>query len=325
MDSRVATNARLALGTALVHFGKSSQALPLFSDALRSARDLAHDPDLQEDAEIGLSEVENNLNHLDAARAHNREALRLARMLKGENHPDVAANLLTANEFDVLAGRYSEAATETEEAWRIENTWLGPEHPETIDAQRILGQDYGYLHRYADAVHTLRSALAVEQRTRPEPHRQLALLLADLAMAEARLNQDDAARAHYLQALEMYRSIYAGTDYKIGVTLTNLAVMDEKKNHLALAESEARQAVEMLVRTLPPGHTRLDFAEGHLGQILAKEHKDTEAAHFMMLAYTGLQAQTQPPRESLENLRFNLHALFVRMGDPVRTAQFQPR
>ena len=181
--------AEIGLGNVLNHAGKYQEAVALFNDALQIAKTKEFNPEAEEDAQIGLSFADMQLGDLQKAQLHNREALRLAIRLKGEIHPDVADNLVSSHELDALAENYAEAEPKIEKAFQIYFDWLGPEHPKTIGAQRVVAQDLSSLGHPAEAERLLQEALATERHTRPEPNNETALLLNALALSETQLKK----------------------------------------------------------------------------------------------------------------------------------------
>ena len=105
---------------------------------------------------------------------------------------------------------------------------------------------------------------------------------------------------------EIYRSIYAGKHYYIGIALSNLAgVWVDRKNY-GEAERLFREALQLYSETLPAGHLNVGIARVRLGHALVLDHRYPDAEPESLAGYEILTKQPSAPERWLQTARADL-------------------
>jgi eukaryotic-like serine/threonine-protein kinase len=142
---------------------------------------------------------------LPEAERYFAEAERLTRELRGEAHPMRARALSNLGNAQLHQGRVKEALPKLEAAWKLLAAALGEEHPDAFQALNSYGAALGTAEDYAAAVPLFERALAGYRKTLGADHPRIGTAALNLAEAQRRLNQLEAALASFIIAEEVWK------------------------------------------------------------------------------------------------------------------------
>ena len=122
---------------------------------------------------------------------------------------------------------------------------------------------------------------------------------------------------------DIYRQIYAGKHYYIGIALSNLAGVYVDQKQYAKGESLFREALQMYAETLPPDHQLVGIARARLGRALLQQHRYADAETESRAGYEILSKQTTPPAQWLNRTRADLSQEYDALKQPQKAAEFR--
>jgi eukaryotic-like serine/threonine-protein kinase len=144
--------------------------------------------------------------------------------------------------------------------------------------------------------------------------------LGKVAMQQGRL---DEAEADFRRMEAIYREVYHGRHYLVGIALSNLGSVSMKREQYVRAESEYRAAVEMFTQTLSPDHLNTGIARIKLGRALLRQKRYAEAERESRGGYDILNHQTDPSVSWLTAARTDLLEEYAALKQPDRAAAIQ--
>src|SRR6266550_7113111 len=122
---------------------------------------------------------------------------------------------------------------------------------------------------------------------------------------------------------DIYRWVYAGKHYYIGIAESNLAeVYIEKKNYKE-GERLFREALSMYAQTLPAEHQLVGIARVRLGRAILRQRRYSAAESEIRAGYELLMKQTNPPANWLSNARTDLEEEYDALNKPEQAAKFR--
>ncbi|AFU99575.1 tetratricopeptide repeat protein [Simiduia agarivorans] len=140
------------------------------------------------------------LARFDDADAAFKALLESRQQLHPSNHPLIAWAYTDYGDFLVHVGRFEQANTLLGRAQEIFTVTLGPEHVESVSPAYSLGVMYNETQRWADAISTLNTVLAVYQQGLGADHLWTLYTLGELALAYAGAGDTEKARALLAQS-----------------------------------------------------------------------------------------------------------------------------
>jgi eukaryotic-like serine/threonine-protein kinase len=181
-----------------------------------------------------------------------------------------------ADTYDGL-GLYRQAESLNERALGIEQSALGPRHPETLRLKSDLAVDLFSEGRYAEAERMLRETLKAQREVVGSEHR-------DTLLSMGRLGNVLDMEAKYPEALALKQSAFDVQRRTLGpedehtiVTMYWLGDTLRYMGRYAEAERVYRELLDAQRRILGPEHPHTLFAMDGLASILADERKYAEA------------------------------------------------
>ncbi len=278
--------------------------------------------------------------HADAV-AGMRQALAVMERVHGPHSRPTGRVLSWIAGWEAHLGRWEDAARSRERLWRIEEALHGPDDWHAADARRqwadalaqvkrtpaqrdALQRANGLYQQAADlqrkeqsakAVPLLKECQALLKDVHGERHPDRASALSALASAYHDLGDHAAARAHHLQANDIFRETLGEHHPRHAAGLNNLALLYKSLGDHARALPLARRAVAALGRARGTGHP--DYAAG-LDNLAQLHHAMGGHAHALALFEKALDLRRRvlgPRHPDVATTLNNLGSLHLDMGD----------
>jgi tetratricopeptide (TPR) repeat protein len=202
------SNLRRQEGDLALHEGKYEVARDKAAEAVRRAEKAFGASDLHvAGVLIQLGSAESSLNRLDEAEASFRRTLAILRAAGLEEHTNVAAAINNLGYIESMRGHEPEALRRYSEARDIWVRCLGPDHPQVADARLNIGTTLVGLGRVDEGLAELEASRALFIALRGRGGIDDALLLVEIATAEAKRHASARALAHYEEAIAIYATL----------------------------------------------------------------------------------------------------------------------
>jgi serine/threonine-protein kinase len=154
-------------------------------------------------------------------------------------------------------------------------------------------------------------------------HPRIAGTLGELGkIAQQRGNLDE-AETDFTRMAEIYRSVYNGKHYYIGVALGNLASVYMDRKQYVRAEQLFREALQQYAGTLPAEHENVGVGRISLGRALLRQSRFSEAESESRAGYEILLKQSNPSQAWLHNARTDLAEEYAALKQPEKAEQFR--
>ncbi|NBC17655.1 MAG: tetratricopeptide repeat protein [Bacteroidetes bacterium] len=248
-------------------------------------RSLRHQPVVQGQMLMTLSQVYQNLGRYDEAQPLAERALAVRRAALGDAHPDVAASLDDLADVACYRGRYAASDSLYEAAHALRVRLLGDDH---LDVANTL-HDWGLLRYYMDQQETaeafLREAVAIRRQQLGDRHPDVAEGLHSLGATVAASGDLEAAEPLLREALAIRRETL-GEHPDLPANMTLLARLLQLQDRLDEAEALIREALAMQQRLLDADHPYVGATLLSLGVLLRDKGDLPEAASSLREALT---------------------------------------
>src|SRR4030095_7595682 len=122
---------------------------------------------------------------------------------------------------------------------------------------------------------------------------------------------------------DIYRSVYSGKHYYIGIALSNIGSVNTEKKRYAEAEKYLRQALDMFSITLPADHLNLGITRVKLGRVLLRERRYQEAETATRLGLDIVGKQSSPSVSWVQKGRQDLVAIYEALHQPEKLASLR--
>jgi serine/threonine-protein kinase len=323
LDAKRQADAVSALGRVLAEGGRQKEGAIVLKRAilLQSKHDAAS---IQLSDTIGLlANAEMYLGHYSESEALNRRALEVDRKIYGNNHPNVAMDLINLGQLESQLGRDAEAEQYDRQAVAITKAWYGPNHPDSARQSAILGEVLVREGRNDEAQALLNYAFETEKRFYPATDSHLAFVLNALGLLAENRGQFAAATDHFRQVISIYRATYGDGDYRVGVGISNLGEVYLLAKEHAEAERLLRQAIDLWIKVLPEDDIRIGIAQVRLGRAIAGQHRYEEALAHSLAGYEILQKQTGPETSDARSARQDIAAIYMALNQPGKAKKYQ--
>jgi CHAT domain-containing protein/Tfp pilus assembly protein PilF len=140
-------------------------------------------------------------------------------------------------------GRYSEAVPLAQRALAIQESALGPDHPEVVLPLYNLGSLYSILGRYADAEPLLKRSLAISEKAYGLHHPIVASVVNNLAELYRLQGRDAEAESLYKRSLEIKKKAFGPSHPSVATALNNLAEVYDDQGRYSEAEPLLKQSL----------------------------------------------------------------------------------
>jgi serine/threonine-protein kinase len=348
-----------SLGAARWDRGDSAGSLELFTTTVeRARRGLGPDHPATLDHVRNLAVVLKRLGRPGDAEPLYRDLIERCRRTLGEEHPSTVRAITYLGELLWATGRRREAVATLREVVAI-----GTRQARRPDADATALNDFADLLLFGPApeLHDPGAALPLAERAVAATGRRQVEFLATLGQAHHRLGQLDRAievfgELHrlpdsvYRPDLERYmigllkekgdpqkierflrdslarrRRLRAGDDPLIALSLRLLGLHHLELGRAAEAESELREALAQLGRSLPESDWRVGRARSDLGAAAAAQGRFEEAEGLLAQGYAALEADPRAQPEDRREPAERLVRLYEAWGREERTAAWRAR
>jgi serine/threonine-protein kinase len=133
----------------------------------------------------------------------------------------------------------------------------------------------------------------------------------------------DAAAQAFSRTIDIYRQVYGGPHFRVGVALANLGSVHLAAGRLAEAEPLFRQAIDMSSATQSPDHLNTAIARIKLGRTLVRQKRFADAEPQIIAGYESMSRQTNPSVSWLRAAREDLAIVYDALGRPDQAAKFR--
>jgi len=287
---------------------------------------------LHRDSVFGVPEdpsrprTRNVVSSLHAAEAALREAVELLRH-RAQDHPTSESQKDLSTALDSLAGlymdqgRYGEAEPLYEEAKRIVERVLGPDHPSTLRSVNNLAYLYESQGRYTEAEPLYHHALAARERVLGPDHPDTLRLVNNLASLYE-------SQGRYAEAEPLYQRALAARERVLGpdhpdtlLSVNNLASLYSSQGRYAEAEPLYQRALAARERLLGPEHPDTLLSVGNLASLYSKQGCYAEAEPLFQRALAARERLLGPDHPDTLRSVNNLAYLYQSQG---RYAEAEP-
>lgn len=236
-------------------------------------------------AHVEVAETLNNLatvlwaqGDFTAAVPLHRQALDMRRRLLGDENVEVSESLNNLGIALRDMGSYEEARSCFEQALKLRISLLGEAHPRVGTAFNNLAGVLLDQGDYAAAEPLFEKALAIYRQALGDRHPNVAAALTNLARLNEERGEVEEAKARLEEAVAIARETGAFLDR----ALTQLAGLLESQGAFDAAEPLAREALDLLRKSLPPDHWRIAAAESVVAGCLVGRGR-LEAAEALLV------------------------------------------
>jgi tetratricopeptide (TPR) repeat protein len=198
-------------------------------------------------------------------RAHLREVANQAEPLD----PDLAARLYNNLGFNgrVLA-LLREGRADHEQALRLAEAALGPEHPDVATYVNNLGLALKELGDLAGAHANYKRALKIDEAVYGPEHPKVAIRVNNLGDVLQDLGDMAGARANYERSLKIGETVYGPDHPKVALRLSNLGTVLYDLGDLAGARANFERALKIDEAVYGPDHPDVAIDVSNLGSVL---------------------------------------------------------
>ena len=228
----------------------------------------------------------------EAAERGAREGLEIARRVTGPGSDAAAGFLEAIGVARTNQGRHAEAEASFREALDIFRETRGTGHWRYANELRNVGRSLALQDRYQEAARLIEEAISIYSRSGGMMAQGAATMRAQLALCLAALGRTDEALRLLREALAAGPS---SRDASTSSDRTDMSVMLGAVLATTGSPEDAREAENLLSaalearrRTLPAGHPRIAEAMCGLGEALAAQGRDAEAAPLLREGYPAL-------------------------------------
>lgn len=255
------------------------------------------------------------LGQLKSAKSTFSQALDLALVTFGEDHPKVAA--LRSNFALVLRdlGELPSARALLEQALAFYARSLGEDHPSVATCRSNLAMVLLNLGDLATARALLEQALASDLRNFEEDHRLVALRRTNLASVLYSLGEPTNARALLEQALAFYLGAFGEDHPTVARCRSNLAAVLRSLGELTYARALLEQALAANLRTFGEDHPNVATPRFNLALIYLTEGRNNAARVLLELTLKAELSALGSENPSVALTRARLAQALLGMGD----------
>jgi len=164
-------------------------------------------------------------------------------------------------------GRYADAEPLHEQALRIWESALGPDHPDVAISLNDLANVYSHEGRYADAETMFERALTIAERALGPDHPFVARPIDGLATVYQQMGRYAEAEPLHARELAITERAFGPDHPDVTKSLNNLANVYYYQGRYAEAEPLHKRALEICERTLGPDHPSAAFSLNNLANI----------------------------------------------------------
>jgi tetratricopeptide (TPR) repeat protein/nucleoside phosphorylase len=222
--------------------------------------------------------------------------------------------------------RYVEAEPLYQQALRIGEQALGPEHLDVAESQHNLANLYAEQGKYGEARLYYQRALRVKEALLKPEHPSLALSLHCLANLSAEQGKYAEAKALYQRALRIYQQTPAFLhSYEVIYTLGDLATLYQELGEYAEAETLYQQMLQVFELMAAPPHPGMALLLNNLAVLYKTQGKYAAAEQLYQRALHIREQILGPEHPDVAQSLHNLANLRVELSQYAEAEQFYQR
>jgi len=249
-----------------------------------------------------LADRDTLLGRLESAIERHEEALAIRRELLGRSSPEAAASLMQLAELESIVGRDADADARFEEVLQVLRADGGEDHPD------VLGALTSYIGVIQDrdpgrALELGAEALGLARRLYPEPHPDLAHVLAIHARSLRKVGRPGDAVDFARQAVECERAVRGDAHPFVGWARFQVGAALLAAGRRGEAEAELWRALEVYRAAFrePEGQTAGVLAR--LGRMAYEDGRTEEAEALLRESYDIYRRELPADHELVIELR----------------------
>ena len=240
--------------------------------------ELAHQPVVQAQLMLVISEVYQNLGLYQEGLALAQRSLDLRKAALGDEHPDVAASLFRVADIICYLGDYHTSDSLYRVSLAMRQKLLGPEHADIAESLNGLGLMLYYKEGGRGESETvLRQALAMNQKLLGAEHPQVAESMHNLSATLYRLGKLDEAESLLRRGLAMRRKILGNDHPDLAPHLSFLARVLIDLDRPDEVEPLLREALAIQRQRLGAAHPMTMRTHLGLARFLREQNRYGEA------------------------------------------------
>jgi tetratricopeptide (TPR) repeat protein len=217
--------------------------------------------------------------------------------------------------------RYGDAERESRRALAINETSVGPDHPNVAACLNNLAELLREMNRPAEAEPLLRRALSIGEVSLGPDHPGVAAGLGNLAGLLMATNRVAEAEPLYRRALAIDEATYGAGHPEVATDLNNLAALLRATNREAEAEPLCRRALAIDEATYGMDHPEVAADLDNLADLLRDTSRTAEAEPLIRRALAIDEANLGPNHPKVATRLNNLASLLLETG---RTTEAEP-
>jgi len=315
--------ARAALGHVLVERGHYAAALPILKEAADLLQARADQPLELRFALSDMANAQFYLGHYDDSQKLNLELLELDRKTLGEQHANVADDLINLAVIQQEHGNYAESERLNRQALVITEHWFGPEHPLTASNLTNLSRALNHEGKDAEAEQLLKRALVIDEHVYGPKHPSVSSALNDLGIAARNLGHLDEAASDFRRMLEIERGLHGEAHERVGVALSNLATVAIERKDFVTAEQQLRDALRIYAQRGFTDHVRSGTARIYLGRALLGQGRHDEALVESRGGYEIMQRKKSLQSTAVRLAKDDIVTELTALGRAEEASQFR--
>ncbi len=259
------------------------RVVTLLERGYREAQALDQDPAVRAELYATLGGIFQQLGNLDRADTLLTAALAERRRVLGEEHADVADNLVALGLLRNAQASYDEADSLVREGLAMNHRTLPPNHPAIAGALVSLGEVLIEKGEYDSAVVVLEDAVA-RQRGAGSAPADLSVSLTDLANAHYYAGRYTVSDSLNQRVLDIDRRVFGSHHPNVAMDLINLGAIQFEAGKYPAAEERYRQALEILRPWYGAEHPEVASVLTMLGRAMVAQDRNEEAAGILQQA-----------------------------------------
>src|SRR5918995_1811552 len=255
---------------------------------------LVQEPDLRARLLGVLGVIHTELGLYGGADSLLARAVALTRQSRGDQSPELAAQLADWAEALSELAKFEAADSAARKALAIRRRSFGPEDSTVAATLRLLGGIARRLGRNDSAKAFYREALTIDRQRYGDGHLVVAQDLNDLGVVLQQSGNLPAAESAAVAALNIRRKLLDSAHPSVLVALHNLGVVRQRQGDYKEAERLTREVIEQRRRLYPQGHPDVALALQELGSVFDRAGRHAEAESLFVQALTMQRALLGP-------------------------------
>lgn len=231
-----------------------------------------------ETEETGLEEASYCLNQAGlylfrradyaSAHAYLERSVRIAKVVFGENHPNVATSIVNLGNVYRGTGNLTAARMCYELALEIDEATFGPNHPEVATDVNNLGGVYKLMGELHAARESYQRALEIDQASLAPDHPNIARDVNNLGGIESALGEFSAAEHSFKQALAIAESVLGSDHPDVATIMNNLGMVLQSQTNFSGAKEYLTKALSIFRKSLGDDHPNTLTAQENLERLV---------------------------------------------------------